>query len=148
MQFNVIEQNGRNSVEKFNAELIEGFYEEATTKVRGDLVAKDFAGRAPGVTFDQDSFVKSLEQFTGAFGDGRYVNEQTIVERDKVVTIGTFQGTHTGTFQGIPPTGKKVNVMVVHVDRVRDGKIVEHLRISDTGSILRQLSPSLMPKIE
>jgi predicted ester cyclase len=147
MQSNLIEQD-KKSVEKGNSELVVGFYEEATTRVRGDLVAKDFVGRAPGVTLDHDTFVKSLEQFTKAFGEGRYINEDTITEDDKVVTIGTFQGTHTGEFQGIPATGKKVSVMVVHVDRVRDGKIIEHLRISDTAGLLKQLAPSAASRIE
>jgi predicted ester cyclase len=69
------------------------------------------------------------------------VNELTIAEDDRVVTVGTFYGTHTGPFQGIAPTGKKIATMVVHIDRVSDGKIVEHLRISDVAGLVRQLQP-------
>ena len=32
---------------------------------------------------------------------------------------------HTGTFQGIPPTGKRVTVTGSWIDRVADGQIVE-----------------------
>jgi predicted ester cyclase len=147
MQSSIVEGKRIEDTEKSNANLVVGFYEEASTRVRGDLVADDFTGRAPGTTFNHDSFIKSLEQFTRAFSEGRYVNEDTITEGDKVVTIGTFHGIHTGEFQGIPPTGKRVSVMVVHVDRVRDGKIVEHLRLSDTAGLIKQLAPTA-PRLE
>jgi predicted ester cyclase len=147
MQSSIEEGKKSENTGKSDADLVVGFYEEALTRVRGDLVADDFTGHAPGVTFNHDSFIKSLEEFTRAFSEGRYVNEDTITEGDKVVTIGTFQGIHTGEFQGIQPTGKRVNVTVVHVDRVRDGKIVEHFRISDTAGLIKQLAPeALRPK--
>jgi predicted ester cyclase len=124
-----------------NKELVEGFYEEATDSVRADLISENFSGKAPGVTFDKASFVKSLSQFTNAFSDGRYTNEYSVAEGDRVVTVGIFSGTHMGEFQGIAPTGRKVSIMVVHVDRVTNGKISEHLRISDSAGLMKQLQP-------
>jgi predicted ester cyclase len=124
---------------KANKELVERFYEEATDKIREELVSPNFSGKAPGVTFDKVNFIRSLSQFTEAFSDGKYVNDYSVAEGDRVVTVGTFTGTHSREFQGIPPTGKKVSVMVVHVDRVSDGKIVEHLRISDQAGLMKQL---------
>ena len=42
--------------------------------------------------------------------------------------ISEFQmeGTHAGTWLGIPPTGRRLSFTGVNIDRVSGGKIVEH----------------------
>lgn len=52
--------------------------------------------------------------------------EQQIAEDEWVVTRVTMRGTHQGEWQGIQPTGKPVEVTAVNIDRVVDGRIVEH----------------------
>jgi predicted ester cyclase len=138
MQSAKVETNQAAVLEE-NKRLVEGFYEEANEKIREDLISPTFSGRAPGVTFDREGFIRSLSGFIKAFPDGRYVNQYSVAEGDRVVTVGTFSGTHLGEFQGMPPTEKKVSVLVVHVDRVSDGKITEHLRISDQFGLMKQL---------
>ena len=44
---------------------------------------------------------------------------------DRVVVRLTWEGTHTGEFMGTPPSGKKVSVETIGIDRVVDGKVVE-----------------------
>jgi len=97
-------------------------------------------GRAPGVPrFDRAGFLRGLGELYAAFPDGRYVNDNTVAEGDQVVTVGRFQGTHTGAFHGMPATGKRVTLSAVHVDRIAGGKIVEHLRMSDPTELLEQI---------
>ena len=74
-----------------------------------------------------------------AFPDGRHILEEAIAEGDKVVTRGIFSGTHQGELMGIPPTGKPVRFSVVHIDRVVDGKLVEHWGQADVFSMMQQL---------
>jgi steroid delta-isomerase-like uncharacterized protein len=52
--------------------------------------------------------------------------EQQIAEGEWVVTRITARGTHQGAWLGMGPTGKKVEITGVNVDRVVDGRIVEH----------------------
>ena len=52
--------------------------------------------------------------------------EQQIAEGDWVVTRITARGTHLGTWLGMEPTGKAVEITGVNIDRVVDGRIVEH----------------------
>jgi len=52
--------------------------------------------------------------------------EQQIAEDEWVVSCITATGTHKGCWLGIKPTGKSVTFTGVNVDRVIDGKIVEH----------------------
>ncbi len=51
---------------------------------------------------------------------------QQIAEGDWVVSRVTMRGTHQGSWLGIEPTGKVVEMTAVNVDRVAGGRIVEH----------------------
>jgi predicted ester cyclase len=52
--------------------------------------------------------------------------EKQIAEGDWVVTCYTITGIHTGEWAGIKPTGKRISVTGVNVNKVINGKITEH----------------------
>ena len=52
--------------------------------------------------------------------------DRQVAEGDWVVTQVTARGTHRGTWLGMKPTGKAVEITAVNVDRVVGGRIVEH----------------------
>ena len=52
--------------------------------------------------------------------------EQQIAEGEWVATCITARGIHEGSWLGIKPTGKLVVFTGVNVDRVVEGRIVEH----------------------
>ena len=52
--------------------------------------------------------------------------ERQIAEGEWVATCITAHGTHQGSWLGINPTGKTVAFTGVNIDRVVDGRIVEH----------------------
>jgi predicted ester cyclase len=60
------------------------------------------------------------------YPDLRLTVEQQIAEGDWVVTRVTARGTHRGVWLGMTPTGKAVEMTAVNLDRVVDGRIVEH----------------------
>ena len=63
--------------------------------------------------------------------------ERQIAEGEWVVSCVTARGTHKGIWMGMKPTGKKVEITLVNVDRVVDGLIVEH------GGAANMLEPLL-----
>ena len=63
--------------------------------------------------------------------------EKQIAEGDWVVTQVTARGTHIGTWMGIKPTGKDVEFTCVNVDKVVNGRILEH------GGAANMLEPLL-----
>jgi predicted ester cyclase len=60
------------------------------------------------------------------FPDLHLTVEKQIAEGDWVVTCITARATHRGEWLGMKPTGKKVEIKAVNVDKIVDGKIVEH----------------------
>jgi len=60
------------------------------------------------------------------YADLHLTVERQIAEGEWVVTQITARGTHTGEWLGIAPTGRPVVITGVNVDRVANGRIVEH----------------------
>ncbi len=52
--------------------------------------------------------------------------ERQIAEGEWVATCLVARGTHSGTWMDLKPTGKPVTIYTVNVDRVVDGRLVEH----------------------
>ena len=71
------------------------------------------------------------------YADLHLTIEQQIAEGDWVVTRATMRGTHRGGWLGTKPTGKAVQIIVVNIDKIVDGRIVEH------GGAANMLEPLL-----
>lgn len=124
-------ESSKGSETERNKEIVLGFYLAKDHEAQRERLAPDMVGRSPGVPpFGRDGFLRGIAELWEAFPDGTYTNDEIVAEGDKVVTVGRFQGTHLRPFHGLAPTGKPVTFVAVHLDRVADGKIVEHLRIS------------------
>ncbi|UXN67196.1 ester cyclase (plasmid) [Phyllobacterium sp. A18/5-2] len=73
------------------------------------------------------------------FPDLHLTVEDQIAEGDMVVTRWIARGTHTGEFQGIAPTGRKVRVAGTDIDRIIEGKTVECWVHMDQLGLMQQL---------
>lgn len=103
------------------------------------LVSTDVRVFIGGNTMDRDGWKAMGQMFMGAFPDAHHEIEHVLVAGDRVTSVCRFNGTHRGDFMGMPPTGKRVSFPVIHVDRVVDGKIVEHRGEFDPTILARQL---------
>ena len=65
--------------------------------------------------------------------------EDMIAEGDKVVDRLTWQATHQGLFLGIPPSGNRLTVTEIHINRIAESRIVERWSQPDTLGLMRQL---------
>jgi len=122
------------------------FYEAYDRNDRQSLVrllAADCVVHLPGAPgpLDRATFLQISALFADAFSDSRTTFEDQIAEKDTVVTRWVWQITHTGTFQGIPPTGKRVSLLGVTINRFAHGEIVEQRIFFDQLSLVQQLGP-------
>jgi steroid delta-isomerase-like uncharacterized protein len=111
-----------------------------------ELLATDFVAHVNGRQ-DREVFLQHNNVFVVAFSDRHFTVEDLIAEGDKVVARTTWRGTHSGVFQGLPPTGKQIAISAILIERVKDGHIVEHWSLFDNMSVMQQLglSPSPQP---
>jgi predicted ester cyclase len=80
-----------------------------------------------------------IRSLRGMFSDIKLTIEDTAVEGDKVWIRMRARGTNTGSIMGKPPTGKKMEIDVIDICRVKDGKIVEHWGVPDQLGMLEQV---------
>ena len=92
-------------------------------------------GMPPGIAGTRLFFTM---MFT-AFPDLHASIQDIIAEGDKVVDRMTCEGTHRGMFMGVPATGKHVKWSFIDINRIVDGKVVEHWAEVDTIGMMQQL---------
>ena len=86
-----------------------------------------------------------LPHMYDAFPDLHHTIETELVEGSLIGCVATIRGTHRGPFMGIPPTGKQVSVMLLMIDRIVDGRIVQHWAVPDFLSVFQQLGATISP---
>lgn len=67
-----------------------------------------------------------VQGYRNTYPDFKVTVDQQIAEGDWVATCCTISGTHLGVWMDIKPTGKKIKYTAVIVDKIINGKIVEH----------------------
>jgi steroid delta-isomerase-like uncharacterized protein len=92
-------------------------------------------GQGPGRAGFQDFWTT----ITTAFPDAHIEPRHEVVAGEHVVIAYTLTGTHQGEFQGISPTGKKIDINGIQIGRFEDAQIVERWGSSDELGILKQL---------
>jgi predicted ester cyclase len=115
-----------------------------------ELLAPNFVAHLAGMPepLDGEGFKQFGRSFYLAFSEGQHIFDEVVVAGDRVVTCGTFTATHLGEFQGLPPTGKRIKLSIMHIDRVEDGKIVEHWGQGDALGLMQQLGIVFLPGLK
>ncbi len=86
-----------------------------------------------------EGFKQLTMLFCSAFPGFHDEIEDMLAEGDKVAARWRFHGTNSGSFQGMPPTGKAVNVTATGIFRVVDGKVTDNWVNFDMLGLLQQL---------
>ena len=136
-----LEQNKKVALEAFRA------IETCDPVAAARIIAPDFINREAddnpnrpdGGLRGPDSLIATSRWLHETFSDLRFDHHEVVAEDDRVIVMVTMSGTHTGTFQGIPPTRKHFHQCQFHLFRVRSGKVAEHLSLRDDFALLNQL---------
>jgi steroid delta-isomerase-like uncharacterized protein len=128
------EQNKRIAQRVFDEILTQGNFALAE-----QLYAPDFVNR--GITRDVDlkedqAWARGWRQ---AFPDGTMLVEKVMAEGDLVTVLWRGRGTNTGTGNGLPATGRPVELRGITIWRIQGGKIKEEWSSFDQLSLMRQL---------
>ena len=108
----------------------------------GELLADDFIEHEaiPGLAPSKDGVKKFFRMQIAAFPDLRLAVEDVIADGAKVVARVRYTGTQQGEFQGMPATGKAVDIQLIDIFAFADdGRVREHWGVIDLMAMMQQL---------
>ena len=107
-----------------------------------ERIAPTFKRHDPGLPFEVvgPAGVKRLaDALLPGIPDMELPIEDMVAEGEKVLARLRVRGTHKGELMGLPPTGRKIDIAVLDLFQIRDGKLIEHWALLDNLGMLRQL---------
>lgn len=109
------------------------------------LLASDYDGHSSTVIQGPDGAKTFVSRLRVAFPDFQFKIVDQVSEGDKVATRWIISGTHQGEFQGMPPSGKRIEMTGITIFRIACGKLIEGWTNEDTLGMLQQIRavPSL-----
>ena len=128
-----------------NKAIVRRFIDEVINKgdlgVIDELVSPSMVDHSapPGLPSGPEGTKQMLTMFRTAFPDLNGTLQGLLAEGDKVAVRYTTRGTHQGDFTGIAATGKQVTIEGIEIDRIEDGKVVEHWESMDMMALMQQL---------
>ena len=128
--------------------LLEEGFNAANLAVFDEMLAPDFANHDPAnpAARDREGLKLHWAALCAGFPDQHSVAEDLIAEGDRVVKRATFRATHTGAFNGIPPTGRRITLQVLSLYRIVDGRVREIWWGYDNLGVLQQLGVIAQPE--
>lgn len=87
---------------------------------------------------------KFFKEMTTGFPDAKHTVDKSFAVNDFVISEETMTGTHKGSFFGMAPTKKSVNVKHVSILQFKDGKMVRGWAYANGADFAQQLG--LAPK--
>ncbi len=133
-----LETNIRDHYARYNAHDMEKFLDMHTDDILLEVVLADTTiarGKQEAASFVNSYFTAFPDikmELTSFFASGNRVCEESVIS-----------GTHKGTFQGIPATGKSFAVRCVLIRELKEGKTSRVSLYYDSASVMKQLGFSL-----
>jgi steroid delta-isomerase-like uncharacterized protein len=126
---------------------VEEFWNRGKLEVADELHAETYVFRAAGIPEVKGvEGIKALARtFRTAFPDLHFQIDDAVAEGNKVAWRWTMRGTNLGEWAGTPPTGKKVTLTGMGIDRYEGGKIVESWANMDDLGLIQQLGVVSLP---
>ena len=128
-----------------NKQLARRAFEEIWNQGTLDAIEELYAANqvSHGLGIDLPPSTAGFKQFVSiyrtAYPDVHFTVEDQVAERDKVATRWTATGTQRGELMGIAPTGRRVTVTGMTLNRIEHGQIVESWNNFDALGQLQQL---------
>ena len=104
-----------------------------------ELFTADFQVHVGAVTAGLKEDQVSIQGWKAAIPDLKATVHDVIAEGDRVAVRWSARGTNTGTGNGLPATGKPLEVGGFALFRMVDGRVAESWGMFDTMGLFRQL---------
>ena len=122
--------------------VIEEIFNAGNLDLADELIAQDHVHHDPAMP-EEGHGPEHMKEFANmyrtAFPDVRVQIEDQIAEEDRVATRWVASGTHEGDLMGIAPTGNRVTVAGMTIDRIANGQVAETWDNYDALGMMQQL---------
>lgn len=107
----------------------------------GDTIADSYVHHSPSApdVVGVDAMADLVRSFRRSFSDIELIIDDMVAQGDRVVTRLRISALHSGHYDGVPATGRRVMLHGMAIDRIADGKIVEGWEMSDAHGLRTQL---------
>lgn len=103
-----------------------------------NILDPEYVEHLPTGDISKEQLRQYANRFFTAFPDIHFTINDMIAEGDKVAMMINWKATHRGEYMGIAPTGRKIDVFVANLVRIKDGRWVEFWNVTDV-SLMEQL---------
>jgi steroid delta-isomerase-like uncharacterized protein len=117
-------------------------WEEGDIDRLDEMLAPDYVNHAlaaPDLPPGPEGVKEVIRMFRSGMPNLRVAIEDMIAEGYRVATRYALEGTHRGDLFGVAPKGRRLSIKSITVERLSEGKIVEHWRVTDELDMMRQL---------
>ncbi len=136
---------GVDSIEVVNRQIAEAAWSHGDWETVDRLVSEDYVTHGCFGEEGREEFKQRIAEFRTAFPDQQRTRDSLVVRDDKVVTCLTLTGSHLGVYRGIAPTGRRIKLTGIVIDRIVGGRRVESWVQYDMLGLLTQLGARLEP---
>ena len=129
--------------------VLEEVFNAGNLEVVDEIISEDFVHHDPAMPEEghgRESVKESASMYRSAFPDIHMEVEDQIAEGDRVATRWTGTGTHEGDLMGISPTGNRVAVVGMSIDRIAEGQIAETWDYYDALGMMQQVGAIPFPE--
>jgi predicted ester cyclase len=112
-----------------------------------ELWAEDMICHMVGVPdpMDKNTTIEFIKSFYAVFPDFTHELHDVLAEGNRVVVRLTNHATHEIEFEGLAPTGKRIQYASVHMVTIEAGVIEEWWLLEDNLGFMTQLGMELVP---
>ncbi|GAC1636055.1 MAG: hypothetical protein NVS9B14_14190 [Candidatus Acidiferrum sp.] len=129
-----------------NKELVKRFYQEVWNERKAQCVEKYLSPshalvdpNAMDTKTGPEAYKEVLTRFMRAFSHLKFEVQEMLCEKDKVVASWMITGVHSGEYNGMAPTNKKITVEGISIHQIADGKIMDTYSVWDTLGLMKKV---------
>jgi steroid delta-isomerase-like uncharacterized protein len=131
---------------KTNEQLLRQFiaaFESGDLDTIKDLADPDIADHTlpPGAPPGIEGLLYAVTAYQEGFPDLRITIDKVVCDGDCAVGYGRISGTNTGSFFGMPASGKTAEFGYIDMYRINSGRITETWHVEDIAGLMRQIAP-------
>ena len=139
-------QTNAPSLAEQNKQIVQRYFTEVWNggklEVLNELLDKQYINHTPSTPnppVGPDGLKPIVAAIRRAFPDLHFEIKELIANDSMAVARLIMTGTQKDSLFNLPPTGKQITVNQMNIEKISNGKIIEHWRVTDELSMMKQL---------